>query len=126
MGAMQTARSAVLLLLWGGTAWAAPLPDCQFTLAPQRCVLHQQGVRTCSDLSFGARRACLREFEPRLRCHGRDGERCKTLVTAQERCDQLEGTPRRTCILAVLPPCKASNRNAECSHATLPVLAPPP
>lgn len=115
MCAMPTARMALLFLLWGGNALASPLPEeCQFTLAPQRCTLYRQGLRTCSDLTGGARRACRREYEPPLRCYGRDLESCKAVTAAQLRCDSLDSAARRACVQPALPPCRAFTRTAEC------------
>lgn len=114
MSATRSGRWALLLLWLGPGAWAAAPPDCQFTLAPQRCELYRQGVKSCSDLFGGARRSCLREFEPPLRCHGRNRESCQALTAAQQRCDALDGAERRSCILPDLPPCRAFTRSAEC------------
>jgi hypothetical protein len=116
MCATFTARATLLLLVYLGAAavWAEPVQDCQFALAPQRCAVRQQGLRSCSDLSGGARRICLHEFEPRLRCAGRDHDSCKALTAAQRHCDALDGAARRACVQPYLPPCRAFTRTAEC------------
>jgi len=114
MSARQVARIALLLLL-AGSAWGAnPPPACQFTVAPQRCVLLRQGERTCVDLKGSARRTCEREYAPPLRCHGRDLESCQALSAAQLRCDALDGAARRNCVQPELPPCRAFTRTAQC------------
>ena len=83
---------------------AAPDEDCGRAIAPQRCLAHQQGLRSCLDLPEAGRRACLAYYTPSLSCQRlRDARRCEALLAAQASCEGMVGAARRQCIDERLP-----------------------
>ncbi|WP_160309847.1 hypothetical protein [Chromobacterium subtsugae] len=92
------------LLLFCLQARAAADEDCGRAVAPQRCLLHQQGLRSCLDLAESRRRACLSYYTPPLSCQRqRDAKRCEALLAAQASCEGMTGASRRQCVDERLP-----------------------
>ncbi|PRP72574.1 hypothetical protein BUE93_00635 [Chromobacterium amazonense] len=117
-GYLRAGLGLLLFCQYGYAAAPAIDDDCSRAVAPQRCQLHRQGLRSCQDLGESRRRTCLAYYTPPLNCQRqRDAKRCEALVAAQTSCEGALGAARRKCVDERLPAAGCSRGQPGCATA---------